>query len=118
MTPRKLRNLNLGRCAALLLVAACGPGVARRSTSVETPPARILFIGNSFTSFNGGIDKEVEGLAPSSEARRITEDGYTLEDHWNDGAPARRIREGGWAFVVLQEQSQRPIFDRESFYRF
>ncbi len=117
MTPRQLRQFCLGIWASLLLLAACGPGGAQSSDSVEAPPTRILFIGNSYTFYNGGIDREVEALAPSSRTSRIAVGGYTLEDHWNDGAAARRIREGGWTFVVLQEQSQRPVLDRESFYK-
>lgn len=91
-------------------------------TSPQVPtqghPTRILFIGNSYTYYNGGIDKEVEGLAPSSQTSSIAVGGYTLEDHWNDGAAARSIREGGWTFVVLQEQSQRPVIDPQDFSKF
>lgn len=84
----------------------------------EARPTRILFIGNSYTYYNGGIDKEVEGLAPTSQTSSIAVGGYTLENHWNDGAAARSIRGGSWTFVVLQEQSQRPVIDPQGFYKF
>jgi hypothetical protein len=118
MTPSHRRHFFLGICAAILLLTACGPGGVQGSGLAGEPPTRILFIGNSYTYFNGGIDKAVEGLAPSSRTSRIAVGGYTLENHWNDGFAARTIREGGWTFVVLQEQSQWPVLNRESFYRF
>ncbi|MGD0279386.1 MAG: hypothetical protein ABSC11_08765 [Smithella sp.] len=79
---------------------------------------RILFIGNSYTYFNDGIDKQLEGLAPSIKTMRLAPGGYTLERHWNDGKALQTIRQGGWDYVVLQEQSQIPILDRKKFYDF
>ena len=29
--------------------------------------------------------------------------GFSLEDHWNQGTARRRIAEGGWSIVVLQQ---------------
>jgi len=29
--------------------------------------------------------------------------GFSLEDHWNQGTAQRRISEGGWSIVVLQQ---------------
>jgi hypothetical protein len=115
---RQFRCSILGICATFLLLAACAGDDQARAESTEAQPVRILFIGNSYTSFNGGIDKEVRGLAPSSRVSRIAESGGTLEDHWNDGQAARKIREGGWTYVVLQEQSQRPVVDWQSFYEY
>lgn len=77
---------------------------------------RILFIGNSFTMINGGLDKQLKGLAPSTETVCIAAGGYTLEKHWTDGNAARMIREGKWDYVVLQEQSQIPVINQKKFY--
>ena len=82
------------------------------------PSARILFIGNSYTFVNGGLDKQLEGLAPSTETERIASGGYTLEKHWTDGNALRKIREGKWDYVVLQEQSQVPVINQPRFYEF
>ena len=79
---------------------------------------RILFIGNSYTYFNDGIDKQLEGLAPSIKTMRLAPGGYTLEKHWNNGKALQTIRQGGWDYVVLQEQSQIPVLDRKKFYDF
>jgi hypothetical protein len=82
-------------------------------------PVRVLFIGNSYTYYNGGLGSLVQALAAGAkDARRVefvevTKGGQSLEGHWKDGKALAAIRKGGWDFVVLQEQSQRPIVDRE-----
>ena len=93
-------------CLALFLLASCGS-----QTTIH-----ILLIGNSFTFFNDGIDKQLEGLAPSAAATRIAVGGYRLEDHWNGGDALQTIRKGGWDYVVLQEQSQTPVSDPTTFF--
>jgi len=93
---------------ALLTFASCQ----------SQPSTRILFIGNSYTFVNGGLDKQLEGLAPSTETERIASGGYTLEKHWTDGNARRKIREGKWDYVVLQEQSQVPVINQPRFYEF
>jgi hypothetical protein len=79
---------------------------------------RVLFIGNSYTFFNGGLDKHLRGLAPSTETESIALGGYSLERHWNDPNTLRKIRETKWDYVVLQEQSQTPIINRKQFFDF
>jgi hypothetical protein len=39
--------------------------------------------------------------------------GYSLENHWNDTATINKIKAGGWDAVILQEQSLRPVNERE-----
>jgi len=77
---------------------------------------RILFIGNSFTFVNGGLDKQLKGLAPTTEAVCIVVGGYTLKKHWTDGNAVQTIREGKWDYVILQEQSQIPVINQIEFY--
>ena len=87
--------------------------------SCDTQPStRILLIGNSYTFINGGLDKQLRGLAPSAETDCIAIGGYTLEHHWNNGNALRRIRETKWDIVVLQEQSQTPVINQKRFYDF
>lgn len=103
----------LSICSALIL-AACSLGPGRASS----PSARVLFIGNSYTFYNKGVDHELKGLAPTAIATSVAKPGYSLEDHWNDGEAVSVIQDGPWDFVVLQEQSQRPALDQASFYNF
>jgi hypothetical protein len=73
---------------------------------------KILFIGNSFTARN-----DVPGLiAGMAEARGhtmthtlISAGGASLRMHWNKGVAPKAIEQGGWDYVVLQEQSTLPV---------
>jgi hypothetical protein len=91
-------------CLAFLV--ACSPAIT----------THILFIGNSYTYFNGGIDQQLHGLAPASASSVIAVGGYTLQDHWNTGNATRKIQQGGLDFVVLQDQSQTPVLDPDKFF--
>ncbi len=93
-------------CIILIAFTACN----------RQPPTRILFIGNSYTFFNGGLDKHLKGLASSVEAESIAVGGYSLEKHFSDASTLKKIREGKWNYVVLQEQSQIPVVGQSKFY--
>ena len=85
-------------------------------TSCNQATSHILFIGNSYTFFNGGLDQQLKGLAPTTATALIAVSGYTLEDHWNRGDALKTIRKGGWNYVVLQEQSLGPVVDSAKFF--
>jgi len=88
-------------------------------TSCSSPATtHVLFIGNSYTFFNGGLDKQLKGLSPTTATSLIAVGGYTLEDHWNAGDALQSIRKGGWDYVVLQEQSQGPVIDSTRFFNY
>jgi len=93
-------------------------------TSATRKPLRVLFIGNSYTFFNGGMGTLVQSLASAVKGGRglefveVTKGGQTLEGHWNEGKALAQIRKGGWDFVVLQEHSLRPLQDREKMYTY
>lgn len=67
---------------------------------------RVLFVGNSLTTAND-LPRQVQQIAAAAgcrlEYRVVALGGFSLEDHWNDGAARRAIAEGGWSFVVLQQ---------------
>ena len=73
---------------------------------------RALFIGNSFTARND-LPALVAGLATAAgvtmEHRLISAGGASLRMHWNKGEALKAIREGGYDYAVLQEQSTLPI---------
>jgi hypothetical protein len=99
----RLRRL-LPICLVALVLAACGG-----------PTTKVLFIGNSFTYYNGGIDSQLNRLAPSCHTASVALPGFTLEMHWSNGGALRAIEKGGWQYVVLQEQSQAPVVDHAKF---
>jgi hypothetical protein len=67
----------------------------------------VLFIGNSLTYWNdlpGMLARLFErGGAGPVRFESVTSPGVGLPDHWVDGEAVRRIREGGWDVVVLQQ---------------
>ncbi len=87
-------------------------------------PEKILFIGNSITYWNGGVDTHLENLALSAdslqniECSNVTFGGYTLENHYNNPTTIEEIQQENWDIVVLQEMTSRPVNDPELFYEY
>jgi len=101
-------------CFVLILTipSSCVGQAARQAGSVvdATDPVRILFIGNSLTYFND-LPAVLEQVANHDGTVRvntamIASGGATLNSHWDDGSAVKAINNGGWDYVVLQEQSQ------------
>jgi len=101
-------------CAALLIFAACR-SPAPNHNRIEPS---ILLVGNSFTAINGGIAQQLKSLVPTGNIASVAPGGYTLAKHWNDENTRQTIRDRQWKYVVLQEQSQTPIFDLAKFREF
>ncbi|MEI6724678.1 MAG: hypothetical protein WCN81_00470 [Actinomycetes bacterium] len=106
--------LTLWLTVSAAAVAGCGHSAA----APHVPAKRILFIGNSFTYYNGGIDAQLKGLAPTATTGAVTAGGATLQQHWNAGTAVGDIRSGHWDYVVLQEQSQTPVIAAQLFARY
>jgi hypothetical protein len=103
----KRQLFNAARVASiiLLLVSTVASDSLNRQEPVKA--LRVLFIGNSFTYWNELPDM-VESLAEASgETRPICQEvvsgGYSLEDHWNQGAARKAIAGGSWDVVVMQQ---------------
>ena len=75
---------------------------------------RILFIGNSLTFWNQGVDVMLAKLVPGIETSRVAVGGATLETLWNNDE-AKLVCADNWNVVVLQEDL--PETSRESFRR-
>jgi hypothetical protein len=93
---------------ALVLLAVARPSGAQ----VPDPPRRILFVGNSYTCTND-LPSMVRSLADSAGVHMtieaVTAPGVSLEDHWIEGTARRRIAEGQWDLVIMQQgPSSRP----------
>ena len=63
---------------------------------------RVLFIGNSLTFWNQGVDVMLAKLVPGVETKRVAVGGATLETLW-DNDEAKLACAGEWDVVVLQE---------------
>ena len=74
----------------------------------------ILFIGNSYTYSNGGVDVMLKNIALAEGDTLYTESlaigGAKFSDLCNNSETFERIRSRAWDYVVLQEQSQLPAF--------
>ena len=81
--------------------------------------ARLLFIGNSFTTRNdlpgllSAIAKAGKGITIECEV--ISAGGASLRRHWNAGA-ANTISDAKWDYVVFQEQSTLPVKNSNRFH--
>ncbi|MDJ0663734.1 MAG: SGNH/GDSL hydrolase family protein [Acidimicrobiia bacterium] len=79
---------------------------AETTTTTQAAPA-VLFIGNSLTYWNGGLDVHLKELAASADpplnimTEPVVVGGYSLESHWIAGLAVDAIREGTWDAVVL-----------------
>lgn len=77
---------------------------------------RVLFIGNSYTEVNN-LPQLISNLASSAGDTIVfashTPGGCTFQQHLSGALSL--IRQGGWDYVVLQEQSQLPSFPYSQF---
>jgi len=87
----------------LLAVTAVLAGSSARAQSTEL---RVLFAGNSLTETND-LPAKVAALAATTgrklEYRMITFGGFSLEDHWNQGAARAALATRSWDVVVMQQ---------------
>jgi hypothetical protein len=80
------------------------------TTSVESVPSatRILFVGNSLTFYEGGLQSQMTELAASAtppplvETEESTLEGGTLETLWKYTSTPEMIASGDYDIVVLQ----------------
>lgn len=76
------------------------------------PPIRVLFIGNSYTETNN-LPGMIAQLARQDdrplEVEMVVRNGYSLDQHWQEGAARAAIEKGDWDYVVLQDQSEMPL---------
>ena len=83
------------------------------------PALRVLFIGNSYTYVND-LPGRLVALAAASGLASIVVDsvvrgGARLEAHLSATGAVEKIRGGGFTHVVLQGQSEEPLFDPRAF---
>jgi hypothetical protein len=79
----------------------------------------VLFVGNSYTYVND-LPGTVQKLVTASGVAVMTVDsvavpGATLGDHVSSTGAMTRIDQGEWTHVVIQGQSQEPLFQPEVF---
>lgn len=108
-------QLTLVATLAVALFLNTGAGTVAQGVDEDAvDPESVLFVGNSFTYFNGGVEKQVAGLAAAEDPPRqigvvaATLPGATLKRHHFLSQPEStfgaldEIREGDHDAVVLQ----------------
>ncbi len=87
-------------------------------------PLNILFIGNSFTHYNDGVDVELGRLFASSIPQlkihydKVAVGGERLIGHFKKGDALVKINAYHWDKVILQEYSNYPISNKPDFYKY
>lgn len=84
------------------------------SVQLHGQTKKVLFLGNSYTYYNGGLELAFKSVANSMgdevEVTSYSPGGYTLEGHSTNSTSLTHIASQEWDYVVLQEQSQKPSF--------
>ena len=82
-------------------------------TSAVAQTSKVLFIGNSYTGVNN-LPEMTRQLALSLGDTLVVSSsspgGVTFQGHTTNATTQNLIDQGGWDYVVLQEQSQLPSF--------
>jgi hypothetical protein len=99
-------------CVLLCFIIGSNSSVAQQ---IDLSQKRILLIGNSFTFMNQGLDFHLKKMSPSSTIESITAGGLRLDQHLANPVTVEKIKTGHWDVVVLQEQSQLPVFNYAMF---
>lgn len=102
-----------GLIAGISACAMAGP--TEKSVAAPGPPARVLFVGNSFTYYNNSLHNHFRRLVASSgvesdtpsRARILTISGGHLPEH--AAGLRQRLDDEDWDVVVLQGHSLGPI---------
>ncbi|MFN4882126.1 MAG: PKD domain-containing protein [Bacteroidota bacterium] len=80
---------------------------------VQAQQKRVLFIGNSYTSYNN-LPNLFKSVALSFGDSLIVDSnvpgGYTFQQHSGNATTLQKIAQGNWDYVILQAQSQEPSF--------
>ena len=104
-----------------LATSACGR-TSSNGESVPEIPNKFLFIGNSLTYYNGGLEHHLMELANSANppldlrADSFVRPGQSLEWIWNHTKVREMINEGDYDVVVLQDYLT--IAGVDSFYEY
>ena len=103
----------------VLVLASSPPSAA----TGEPAPIRILFVGNSYTYVND-LPRILQVMAIQSgrrslpEVRMMVGPGFAWEDHWKIAKIQDAIKSTQWNYVVLQEQSQQPLLEKQKMQKF
>jgi hypothetical protein len=97
---------------------ACKQEIIIPPVTTDKTDFKVLFVGNSFTFYNEGVDFHLQKMLDADASKdttvkyliqKIAVSSYTLQAHYEDVLTLNKIKSDKWNVVVLQEQSTRPI---------
>ncbi|MCH2230061.1 MAG: hypothetical protein MK105_06930 [Crocinitomicaceae bacterium] len=97
---------------------------SHEKTAKEESKENILFIGNSYTYRNGGVDYHLRRLVKgvndidSTYITRAAQGKYHLYTHWNDKKTLAKLLTRKWDKVILQEYSSGPTKETKEFFKY
>jgi hypothetical protein len=97
---------------------------AKKVEAKEDQYENILFIGNSYTYRNGGVDYHLRNLSTGMKGTETTyvtraaKGKYHLNMHWSDSKTWLKLISKKWDKVILQEYSMGPLTETKKFMRY
>src|SRR6476620_8902216 len=89
--------------ALTLLIPACA---SNKRPATRAAPMKVLFIGNSYTNYNGGLPNALNRLSHGElDCTGCVAGGKSLAWHYNQGNAIQTINSRKWDAVVLQDYS-------------
>ncbi len=109
-------------CCCVLVVWLAGGSAGFANEEAQKQPSRILWVGNSFTSYNGGVPDLVQRLALDRLAEQgadlvfemVTEGGAHLSDHVANESIKAPASGAPWDAVVIQGYSDEAVNPEKS----
>ena len=99
-------------------ICACGCSIAPMDNAAA-PPRRVLFVGNSYTFYNGGIPNALNKLSRGRlDCVPCVSGGKSLAWHYNQGNARQMIEAEKWDEVVLQDYSLQTLDKLDLFHLF
>ena len=102
-----LVDLEMSRRFTMIIMAILLFNQSLANRLHNATPKMILFIGNSMTFFNGGVDYHLEKFVSSAgfnvKCKSIVKGGATLEQHWKNTLVHDEIKKGIYDIIIFQE---------------
>lgn len=91
--------------------------------SIAKEKEAVLFIGNSYTYRNKGVDQHLEDFVYSTGKKstvfsRAAQGKFHLYTHFTNAKTLLKFNQRQWDKVILQEYSSGPIADRKNFFAY
>jgi hypothetical protein len=103
-------------CCFVGLLVGC---TTTKKSDAPQPPRRVLFIGNSYTAFNGTIPNALNRLSKGDlDCSGSLAGGKSLAWHYNQGEALKVLRSDRWDDVVLQDYSLQTLDKIDLFFLF